>query len=100
MEDHNRIELEKLEQRLRNLGEPTQSLANIDGLNKPSINPNQDSFDKFIQDAQSKYFAQSNQTNSDDGDENVDKECCICYEDAVYRCVDCDDDFYCKKCFK
>ena len=35
-----------------------------------------------------------------DPEEDVDSWCCICNEDGVLRCRDCDDDVYCERCFR
>jgi hypothetical protein len=35
----------------------------------------------------------------EDADES-DKWCCICVEDAVFRCGECDNDVFCARCFR
>lgn len=33
-------------------------------------------------------------------DEDIDSWCCICNEDGEVKCVDCDNDIYCQKCWR
>lgn len=35
-----------------------------------------------------------------DSNSDPDKWCSICNDDAVFKCKGCDNDFYCKRCFK
>lgn len=39
----------------------------------------------------------------DDGDEEGEEQerwCCICVEDAEVKCLGCDGDLYCKRCWR
>lgn len=44
--------------------------------------------------------AQLHPDDEDSSDKEMENWCCICNDDAIVRCIDCDDDPYCKACFR
>ena len=40
------------------------------------------------------------ETNYKEDKDDTDSWCCICNDDGNFKCIDCDDDVYCKRCFK
>jgi hypothetical protein len=96
--DHNQVELDKLEERLKKLTNTNGSLADID-VSPRDLPNNSSSLEKFLRDVESKLVFDKEKADIDD-DEIVEKVCCICDNDAWAKCIDCDDDFYCQKCFK
>ncbi len=115
MRDYNQAELEKLEERLKKLATPiepkTEETSTKDCQEKPDeknlkpyetakkpTNPTEDLMKKFLQDAELEY--KKSQFKNDSDEEEKEKVCCICDIDATIKCIDCDNDYYCKKCFK
>lgn len=97
-EQFEKRELEKLEERLKNLknglnlNQETSNEQNYDQLPKKELNSNDKLINKMLQDAE---FSMKR-----DIDCEQDLWCCLCNDDASIKCSDCDDDLYCKRCFK
>jgi hypothetical protein len=95
MDEFNKNEIEDLEKRVQKLLEPlpshaTSTLAEAPKTNKKS-SKSQDLMKKLLNEAETNY--------KEDKDE-TDGWCCICNDDGNFKCIDCDDDVYCKRCFK
>jgi len=46
------------------------------------------------------FFGQEKKKEEKDDKDDMANWCCICNDDGVLRCVDCDGDAFCKRCFK
>lgn len=128
MDEYNNNELLELEKRVKKLLEPipqqSQTTATAsndndklkdvnndieigmvsDKKSKKKLNKTDELMKQLLSEAEVKYKL-DNERNSDDDDDDegkddMDKWCCICNDDGQYKCVDCDNDVYCKRCFK
>lgn len=110
-EEYERQELEKLEQRLRNLSSTnpvaaSSSFTSTDNnLNQPSstskeeIKPKLDPADEIMK----KMLKDAEESQKKLINQNDDFICCMCNDDNLtnmIKCIDCEDDFYCQRCFK
>ncbi|RNA28551.1 abscission ut checkpoint regulator isoform X2 [Brachionus plicatilis] len=96
-EEFEKRELEKLEVRLKNLknGLNLNNEKPTDQTVSSSSNINTDPYDKLVNNMlEEAEFS----LKKDEIDE--DEWCCLCNDDATIKCSDCDDDLYCKRCFK
>jgi hypothetical protein len=102
IEDYNKKELNDLELRVKKLLEPypgqalssrieNEEVKTKQTIKKPS--KSKELMKKFLSEAESSY------KNNSSEDETC-KWCTICNDDGDFKCVDCDYDVYCKRCFK
>ena len=80
-----------LENENKNLNEPKQE-GDVSALPRKVSDPNDDIMRKFLQEAEVSYKKRQ--------DSDQDEWCCLCNNDASIKCIDCEDDLYCKRCYK
>lgn len=73
-----------------NLNNDTSNQRNIPNLSDENLSPSDQLVQRMLQDADF----------SDQKDDSEEEWCCLCNDDAIIKCSDCDDDLYCKRCFK
>ncbi|CAF0803027.1 unnamed protein product [Brachionus calyciflorus] len=106
-EKYDQRELEKLEERLKNLkaGELKVSEGSKDVINNLNNGGNLEPVPPKLTDSNDEIIkkllqeAEINLKNKKEDDDD-DEWCCLCNNDAFLKCFDCDDDLYCKRCYK
>ena len=102
MEDFNKNTLNDLEVRVKKLLEPYPGQEVSSTIENEEVRTKQQAkkpskpkelMKKLLSEAESNY------KNNSSGDE-MDKWCTICNDDGDFKCIDCDNDVYCKRCFK
>lgn len=110
LDEYNKNELNDLEIRVKKLLEPYPGQSNASSVLtnesqseeaklKPSKKPKSKSKElmkQLLSEAESNY-KRDNKKKSDD---DMDNWCAICNDDGDFKCIDCDNDVYCKRCFK
>jgi len=91
----NDSEVQKLEERLKKLqeGAPVNTKSKI--LNEALEDTGNTT--KSVNDLIREIL---NENDVVESDSEIDNWCCICNNDGALKCIDCDNDVYCRRCFK
>lgn len=102
--DFEQQELERLEKRLADLKANTKATG---GVSEPRTSSNADELKPVPReidpaDALMKKFLQEAETSQKQKarEEEEDAWCCLCNDDATFKCLDCEDDPFCTRCYK
>ena len=90
MEAYHKSDIEELENRVKKLMEPYPGQTSMVEIEKPKSSKTKNLMKQLLSEAESNYK---------DEDE-MDNWCVICNEDGDFKCINCDNDVYCKRCFK
>jgi hypothetical protein len=95
--DFEKDEIEKLEKRLMSLQTASKPQNDQNKTYSDDVNAqNFDSTDELVR----RLLVKAELAEKNKKIDEVDTWCCLCNDDAAFKCLDCDEDLFCTWCYK